>query len=83
VNLRSIDLNLLVILNALIEERSVHAAADCIDVSRSATSHALPGLRKLLDDPNTDGHGADAACGRPGWPPCAQLARSRLKRAAT
>ncbi len=50
-NLRSIDLNLLVVLDALIEERNVSRAADRVDLSASATSHALDRLRKLLGDP--------------------------------
>ena len=49
-NLRSIDLNLLVVLDALIEERSVGRAGDRIGLSQSATSHALDRLRKLLGD---------------------------------
>ncbi|HUL05701.1 MAG TPA: LysR family transcriptional regulator [Candidatus Acidoferrum sp.] len=49
-NLRSIDLNLLVVLDALVEERSVRRAADRIGLSQSATSHALERLRNLLDD---------------------------------
>ncbi len=49
-NLRNIDLNLLVVLDALVEERSVRRAADRIGLSQSATSHALERLRKLLDD---------------------------------
>jgi DNA-binding transcriptional LysR family regulator len=49
-NLRSIDLNLLVVLDALLEERSVSRAGERIGLSQSATSHALERLRKLLDD---------------------------------
>lgn len=49
-NLRSIDLNLLVVLDALVEERSVRRAAERIGLSQSATSHALERLRNLLDD---------------------------------
>lgn len=49
-NLRSIDLNLLVVFDALVEERSVRRAADRIGLSQSATSHALERLRNLLDD---------------------------------
>ena len=49
-NLRAIDLNLLVILDSLIEERSVRRAGDRIGLSQSATSHALDRLRKVLDD---------------------------------
>ena len=49
-NLRGIDLNLLVVLNALTEERSVRRAGARIGLSQSATSHALARLRALLDD---------------------------------
>lgn len=49
-NLRAIDLNLLVILDALIEERSVRRCGERIGLSQSATSHALERLRRLLGD---------------------------------
>jgi DNA-binding transcriptional LysR family regulator len=49
-NLRSIDLNLLVVLDALIAERSVQQAGRRLGLSQSATSHALDRLRKLLGD---------------------------------
>ncbi|SDO09705.1 LysR family transcriptional regulator [Afipia sp. GAS231] len=49
-NLRSIDLNLLVLFDALIEVRSVRRAGERIGLSQSATSHALDRLRKLLGD---------------------------------
>jgi DNA-binding transcriptional LysR family regulator len=49
--LRSIDLNLLVVLDALVEERHVGRASERIGLSASATSHALDRLRKLLGDP--------------------------------
>jgi DNA-binding transcriptional LysR family regulator len=48
--LRSIDLNLLVVLDALIAERSVQQAGKRLGLSQSATSHALDRLRKLLGD---------------------------------
>jgi DNA-binding transcriptional LysR family regulator len=50
VNLASIDLNLLVALEALVEERSVSRAARRIGLSQPAMSHALGRLRGLLDD---------------------------------
>lgn len=46
-----LDLNLLVALDALIEERSVSAAADRLRLSQSAMSGALARLREALDDP--------------------------------
>jgi DNA-binding transcriptional LysR family regulator len=49
-NLRSIDLNLLVVLRALVEECSVSRAGQRIGLSQSATSHALGRLRLLLKD---------------------------------
>ncbi len=49
-NLSSIDLNLLVVLRALLETRSVTVAAKRVALSQSATSHALARLRDLLDD---------------------------------
>jgi DNA-binding transcriptional LysR family regulator len=49
-NLRSIDLNLLVIFNALISEKSLTAAARRIGISQSATSHALRRLRETFQD---------------------------------
>ncbi|HSC87153.1 MAG TPA: LysR family transcriptional regulator [Polyangiaceae bacterium] len=49
--LASIDLNLLVVLRALLTERHVSRAATRIGLSQSATSHALARLRELYDDP--------------------------------
>jgi DNA-binding transcriptional LysR family regulator len=49
-NLRSIDLNLLVILEALVEERSVTKAAYRVGISQSAASHALKRLRLTFKD---------------------------------
>jgi DNA-binding transcriptional LysR family regulator len=48
--LQNMDVNLLVVLHALLETRSVSAAAARIHLSESATSHALARLRELLDD---------------------------------
>jgi DNA-binding transcriptional LysR family regulator len=50
-NLRAVDLNLLVILDALLQEGSVSAAARRIPLSQPATSLALQRLRELLGDP--------------------------------
>jgi DNA-binding transcriptional LysR family regulator len=49
-NLASIDLNLLVVLQALLEEESVGRAARRVGLSQPATSHALRRLREILDD---------------------------------
>ncbi|KPU93572.1 LysR family transcriptional regulator [Variovorax paradoxus] len=50
-NLRSIDLNLLVIFEALFEERSVVKAATRLGLTASAVSHALRRLRTQFKDP--------------------------------
>ena len=50
-NLRGIDLNLLVVLDALLAERHVSRAAIRLNMSQPAVSHALARLRLLFDDP--------------------------------
>jgi DNA-binding transcriptional LysR family regulator len=50
VNLRRLDLNLLVIFDALMSERSVTRAARRIALSQPAFSNALSRLRQFLDD---------------------------------
>jgi DNA-binding transcriptional LysR family regulator len=50
-NLSSIDLNLLVALDALVSEAHVGRAARKIGLSQPAASHALNRLRDLLSDP--------------------------------
>lgn len=50
-NLASIDLNLLVALDALLRERNVTRAAQRIGLSQPGMSNALARLRKLFDDP--------------------------------
>jgi DNA-binding transcriptional LysR family regulator len=50
-NLASLDLNLLVALDALLLEASVSRAAMRIGLSQPATSHALQRLRDVLHDP--------------------------------
>jgi DNA-binding transcriptional LysR family regulator len=49
-NLAAVDLNLLVPLMALLEERSVTRAAARVGLSQPAMSHALARLRRLLGD---------------------------------
>lgn len=51
VNLRGIDLNLLVILETLLEEAHVSRAADRLNLSQPATSNALTRARALFGDP--------------------------------
>jgi DNA-binding transcriptional LysR family regulator len=50
-HLERLDLNLLLALHWLLEERSVTRAARRLGLSPSATSHALGRLRELLGDP--------------------------------
>lgn len=50
-HLSGLDLNLLVTLDALLEERNVTRAARRVGLSQSAMSHALARLRDLLGDP--------------------------------
>lgn len=50
-NLRSIDLNLLVILQVLLEERNTTKTAQRLAMSQPAVSRALSRLRRLYDDP--------------------------------
>lgn len=50
-DLRRIDLNLLVILDALLSEQHVTRAAERLHLSQPAVSHALARLRDLLCDP--------------------------------
>lgn len=49
--LRNFDLNLLLTLHVLLEERSVSRAAARLNLSQSAISHALTRLRNALKDP--------------------------------
>lgn len=57
-NLRAVDLNLLLILDALLGERSVTRAASRLALSQPAVSHALDRLRSLFHDPLLERHGA-------------------------
>ena len=49
-NLRSLDLNLLTVFEAIYEFGTVGAAADRLALSQSATSHALSRLREACKD---------------------------------
>lgn len=51
VNLRELDLNLLVTLQALLEEQHVTRAAERLDMSQPAVSRALARLRETFNDP--------------------------------
>lgn len=57
INLSSIDLNLFLVLHAVLEERSATRAAARLNVTQSAVSNALARLRLLLDDPLVVRHG--------------------------
>lgn len=50
INLRGIDLNLLMILRALLREQSVTRAAQVLNMSQPAVSHALNRLRHVFGD---------------------------------
>ena len=50
-NLRGVDLNLLVVLKALLEERNTTKAAERLAMSQPVVSRALARLRLLYDDP--------------------------------
>jgi len=49
-NLKDIDLNLLVIFNELLLEKRVAAVAEKLDMAQPSVSNALARLRRLLDD---------------------------------
>ncbi len=51
INLRKIDLNLLLAFDALMESRSVSAAAATLNIGQPAMSHALRRLREHFGDP--------------------------------
>ena len=50
VNLRSLDLNLLVVFDAVMQDRSVTKAAARLNMAQPALSHALTRLRQALQD---------------------------------
>jgi DNA-binding transcriptional LysR family regulator len=51
IDLRRVDLNLLVVFETLMAERHVGRAAQRLNISQSAVSHALARLRDMFDDP--------------------------------
>lgn len=51
IDIKQIDLNLLIVLKVLLEENSVTKASQKLNLSQSATSHALKRLRKMFNDP--------------------------------
>src|SRR3984893_5999515 len=50
VHLRKFDLNLLVIFDEIMNERSIAGASERLNLSQSAVSHALGRMRRLVDD---------------------------------
>jgi DNA-binding transcriptional LysR family regulator len=51
VNIRNVDLNLLVVFAALASEKNVSRAANKLHLTQSAVSHALTRLRDTFGDP--------------------------------
>lgn len=51
VNLAAVDMNLLVMLEALLDEAHVRRAGERVGLSQPAASHALARLRDLFGDP--------------------------------
>ena len=50
-DIKDVDLNLLVVLDALLRARNVSRAAEALDMSQPAVSYALAKLRTLFEDP--------------------------------
>src|SRR4051812_32980583 len=50
-DIRAVDLNLLVIFDAMARHRSVNRTAEAVGLSQPATSAALARLRAMFDDP--------------------------------
>ena len=50
-DIRAVDLNLLVVFDAMVEHRSVTRAAESLGLSQPAMSAAVGRLRTLFDDP--------------------------------
>jgi DNA-binding transcriptional LysR family regulator len=50
-NLAAVDMNLLVLLEALLDEAHVRRAGERVGLSQPAASHALARLRDLFGDP--------------------------------
>lgn len=50
-NLRSVDLNLLVMLDVLLEEKHITRAAERLNITQSAMSKSFARLKEMFDDP--------------------------------
>ncbi|MBK6279861.1 MAG: LysR family transcriptional regulator [Gammaproteobacteria bacterium] len=57
IDIRRIDLNLLIAFEAIYQEGSVTGASERLYLTQSALSHALSRLRELCDDPLFERHG--------------------------
>jgi DNA-binding transcriptional LysR family regulator len=68
-HMSGLDLNLALVLHALLAERSVSRAAKRLGLSQSATSHALARLRSSLQDPLFLRLPRGTAGAEPGSPP--------------
>jgi len=53
-NLRSVDLNLLVVLDVLLEEKHITRAAERLNITQSAMSKSFFRLKEMFDDPILD-----------------------------
>lgn len=53
-NLRSVDLNLLVMLDVLLEEKHITKAAERLNITQSAMSKSFVRLKEMFDDPILD-----------------------------
>jgi DNA-binding transcriptional LysR family regulator len=61
INLSRIDLNLLVVLETIVAEGGVSRAAERLNLTQPAVSHALGRLRALFGDPLFVRHGRTLA----------------------
>lgn len=53
-NLRSVDLNLLVVLDVLLEEKHITKAAERLNITQSAMSKSFARIKEMFDDPILD-----------------------------
>jgi len=61
INLSRVDLNLLVVLEAIVDEGGVSRAAEKLNLTQPAISHALARLRETMGDPLFVRHGRNLA----------------------
>src|ERR1700716_359119 len=61
INLSRVDLNLLVVLEAIVDEGGVSRAAERLNLTQPAISHALARLRETMGDPLFVRHGRNLA----------------------